>query len=171
MRRRGQRGRSLALEGYVERTLSSSMTRQTKVSLPILVFGIVLVGSTYLMQRNWFLRPMFAFSFTLVVVFLAFLRFWWSGNWRLADSVVEVPAGLRVRRGRRDVLITFREIAEVGHGSLDGQSVCVLDLHAAGPLGARIEFLAIPDDEGERLLGMDLWEYLEIQVARAERGR
>jgi hypothetical protein len=155
----------------VERTLSSSETRKAKVVTPIFVIVASVVVGAWVQRDEWSSRPLYSACFVLALTLFALGFCWWTGYWRLADSVVEVSAGLRVRRGEHDVLVTFREISAVGHRPLDGQSVCVLELHAAGPLGARIEFLAVPNDEGERLVGMDLWEYLEMQVARAQAGR
>jgi hypothetical protein len=114
---------------------------------------------------------MYAVSFVLGMVLFVVAYLWWSGYWRLADSVEELPDGLRVHRGGTDLLVTFREIARVGHRTLHSQSVCILELHAPGAFGSRIEFLPVSDEESIGLFGNDLWQHLERAVASAQPGR
>ena len=149
-------------------TLSSARVRQTKVVTPFGVVAVSVAASAWTLRSDWETRPLYASCFTLGVAMFVVGYLWWCGYWRLVDSVVETPAGLRVCRGRYDLLITFREVSVVGHRVLHGQSVCLLDLHSPGPLGSTIEFLPISDAESLNLIGIDLWEHLERMVASAQ---
>jgi hypothetical protein len=150
------------------RTLSSSKARQVKWITPIGVIGVGIVAAAWVMRTDWTTNPVYASCFTLGIALFNFAYLWWSGYWRLADSVAELPQGLRVRRGRHDLIISFRDIARVDYRSLHSRSVCILELHTAGELGSRIEFLPIADDESVGVLGTDLWEYLEKLVSNAQ---
>ena len=153
------------------RTLSSSKTRHTKLSTPVVVTGISIVAAAWVIRGDWTTKPIYASCFILGMALFTLAYLWWSGYWRLADSIEELPQGLRVRRGRRELLIAFREIARVGYGTLHSRSVCILELHAAGALGSRIEFLPISDEESISLLGNDLWEHLEKMVMNSQSSR
>ena len=153
------------------RTLSSPKTRHTKLTMPVVVTGVSIVAAAWVIRGDWTTKPIYASCFILGMALFTLVYFWWSGYWRLADSVEELPQGLRVRRGRQELLITFREIASVGYRTLHSQTVCILELHAAGALGSRIEFLPISDEESLALLGNDLWEHLEKMVANAPPSR
>src|SRR5262245_27789059 len=153
------------------RTLSSSKSRQAKVFTPVVVVGASIVAASWVMRSEWQTKPIYACSFALVMGLFSLAYLWWSGYWRLADEVVELPDGLRVRRGRHDVVISFQGISRVGYRSLHTQSVCILELHTAGVLGSRIEFLPISDDESAGVLGGDLWEYLARMISKAQSGR
>jgi hypothetical protein len=153
------------------RTLSSSRVQQTKVVTPIVVVGGCIAVAAWVSRDDWATRPAFAAISVLGMGLITLVYLWWSGYWRLADNVVELPEGLRVRRGRHEILVKFHEIARVGFRTLHTKSVCTVELHASGAMGARIEFLPLSDEESISLLGKDIWEHLQRVVADAQRGR
>jgi hypothetical protein len=153
------------------RTLSASKVRQTKVVAPVVVVGASVAAAVWVARDDWAREPILAAISVAGFGLFTLGYLWWSGYWRLADNVVELPEGLRVRRGRHEIVVTFREIARVGFRTLHSRSVCTLELHAAGVLGSRIEFLPLSGEESVSILGKDLWEYLEMAVTDAHRER
>jgi len=153
------------------RTFSSSKTRNSKVITPAILLGVMIVISAWIMRDKWATSPLYASVFVLFAELFSVFYFWRTGTWRLADSVVEAPDGLRVRRGAKELLVTYREVATVKHRSEAGVSRCILELHTPGEFGPRIEFIPLTDDESAAQLGIDLWGYLEAAVANAQSRR
>jgi hypothetical protein len=149
------------------RTLSSSKIRSTKVITPLVVVGVSIAAAIWTMRSTWSTEPVYASCFVVGMSLFAIAYLWWSGYWRLADSVVETSEGVLVRRGQVELLVTFQEIARVEHRVLHSQSVCVLELLTPGALGRSIEFLPVSEKESIGLLGNDLWQHLEKEVASA----
>lgn len=112
---------------------------------------------------------MYSFGFVLFITLFAVFYSWRSGTWRLADSVEVRSDGLTVRLGGTDEFVAFDQIAKVGHRADSGVSVCVVELHTPGRLGAKIEFLPLPDQVSTVQLGMDVWRYLEAKTANAQK--
>jgi hypothetical protein len=112
---------------------------------------------------------MYSFGFVLFITLFGVFYSWRSGTWRLADSVEERSNGLKVRLGRTEEFVAYSRNAKVGHRADPGVSVCVVELNTPGKLGAKIEFLPLPDEESTAQLGMDVWQYLEVKAANAQK--
>jgi len=147
---------------------SSSATRTRKTITPLVVTGLAFGGAAWVMREKWSTSPAYASCFVLFATTFSLLYLWRSGTWRLADSVEEQSEGLRIRRGEKEVLVAYRQIAKVGHRAESGLSVCVLEFHVPTEFGSKIEFLPLTDDESMMQLGIDIWAHLERMVTNAQ---
>ena len=147
---------------------SSSATRIRKTITPLVVTGLAFGIAAWVMRDKWSTAPVYACGFVLFSMMFSLLYLWRSGTWRLADSVEEQSDGLRIRRGEKEVLVAYRQIAKVGHRAETGLSVCVLEFHVPTEFGSKIEFLPLTDEESMMQLGIDVWAHLERMVTNAQ---
>jgi hypothetical protein len=149
------------------RTLSSSQTRTSKVTVPLVVVAATVACGAWVFWDDLASKPLSSCIWLLALVAVAMWTLWRSGRWRLADSVMEHEQGLRVRRGPVEILVPYSDIATVNHRAEVDMSVCVLELRHAGPFGKTIEFLPVTKGESMMLSPDDVWELLQKRVQDA----
>jgi hypothetical protein len=152
-----------------KRTISSAAaTRIRKTITPLVVLGSTFGIAAWVLKDKWPTAPVYACGFVLFISMFSLLYLRRSGTWRLADSVEEQSEGLRIRRGEKEVVVAYRQIAKVGHRGDAGLSVCILELHVPTEFGSKIEFVPLTDDESMMQLGIDIWAHLENMVTNAQ---